>query len=160
ENDEVTEETPQKDENKKPVEKDQVQEDNKTKEEVELPKEDTQKENEYQEEVQEPTEVVEPKENIPQAEEKPTNTPVEPEVEVEPPVQNKDVKTKVNDAYNNASNTQELKKQLTDVVNQTFYLRDNQAFMKSLKVNIEDLSPEEFTYMILKQACENRERNN
>lgn len=156
----MTEETPQKDENKKPVEKDQVQEDNKTKEEVELPKEDTQKENEYQEEVQEPTEVVEPKENIPQAEEKPTNTPVEPEVEVEPPVQNKDVKTKVNDAYNNASNTQELKKQLTDVVNQTFYLRDNQAFMKSLKVNIEDLSPEEFTYMILKQASENRERNN
>ena len=32
--------------------------------------------------------------------------------------------------------------------------------MKSLKVNIEDLSPEEFTYMILKQASENRERNN
>ena len=161
ENDEVTEETLQKDENKEPVEKDQVQEDKESKEEVEVPEEDTQKENEYQEEVQEPTEVVEPKENVPQNEDNQVdNTPVEPEVEVEPPVQNKDVKTKVNDAYNNASNTQELKKQLTDVVNQTFYLRDNQAFMKSLKVNIEDLSPEEFTYMILKQASENRERNN
>lgn len=162
ENDEVTEETPEKDENKEPVERDQVQEE---KEEVELPEEDTPKENDYQEEVQEETEVVEPKENIPQNEDNQVeNTPIEaepePEVEIEPPVQNKDVKTKVSDAFDNASNTQELEKQLTDVVNQTFYLRDNQAFMKTLKVNIEDLSPEEFTYMILKQASENKEKNN
>src|SRR5699024_11926658 len=59
-----------------------------------------------------------------------------------------------------STNTHEFEKKLTDILNQTFYLRDNQAFMKTLKVNIEDLSPEEFTYMILKQASENKEKNN
>lgn len=81
-------------------------------------------------------------------------TPVKEDVEVEkqPSV---NFQKGVNDAYQNAQDKAQLEAHLTNIVNKTFKMSDTEAFMKSLDVNLEDLTPEEFTYMLLKYLSEN-----
>ena len=107
------------------------------------------------------TEPVQPEEEIVEK----TPEYVEPEQPVEEPLVKEDVEVEkqpsvnfqkgVNDAYRNAQDKAQLEAHLTNIVNTTFKMSDTEAFMKSLEVNLEDLTPEEFTYMLLKHVSEN-----
>ena len=107
------------------------------------------------------TEPVQPEENVPaepyEEEYIAPEQPVEQEVPVEeePEQAPTNFQKGVDDAYKNAKDQAQLEEHLTNIVNTTFKVRDSEEFMKSLEVNLEDLSPQEFTYMLLKKLSEN-----
>lgn len=156
-------------ENKDDVEESQSEPDNteESKEPVEKQPEEIEEEvveetPEQSEVPEEPiTEPVQPEEEIVEK----TPEYVEPEQPVEEPPVKEDVEVEkqpsvnfqkgVNDAYRNAQDNAQLEAHLTNIVNTTFKMSDTEAFMKSLDVNLEDLTPEEFTYMLLKHLSEN-----
>lgn len=139
------------DESKEPVEKQEE-----VKEEVveEQPEQNEVPEEPVTEPVQPEEEIVEKAPKYIEPEQPVVEKQVEEEVEIEkqPPV---NFQKGVSDAYKKADDKAQLEKHLTNVVNTTFKMNDTEAFMKSLDVNLEDLTPEEFTYMLLKYLSEN-----
>lgn len=156
--DTVKEEQPEDDNSKKP--EDSTESVEKQPEEVE--QEVVEEQPEQNEVPEEPvTEPVQPEEEIVEKapkyiepEQPVVEKQFEEEVEIEkqPPV---NFQKGVSDAYKKADDKAQLEKHLTNVVNTTFKMSDTEAFMKSLDVNLEDLTPEEFTYMLLKYLSEN-----
>lgn len=156
--DTVKEEQPEDDNSKKP--EDSTESVEKQPEEVEQEVvEEQPKQNEVPEEpvtepVQPEEEIVEKAPKYIEPEQPVVEKQFEEEVEIEkqPPV---NFQKGVSDAYKKADDKAQLEKHLTNVVNTTFKMSDTEAFMKSLDVNLEDLTPEEFTYMLLKYLSEN-----
>ena len=144
-----TEET---EDSKEPVEKQPKE----TEDEVveETPEQSEASEEPITEPVQPEEEIVEKAPEYVEPEQPVVEKPVKEEVEIEkqPPV---NFQKGVSDAYKKADDKAQLEKHLTNVVNTTFKMNDTEAFMKSLDVNLEDLTPEEFTYMLLKYLSEN-----
>ncbi|MCK1975533.1 YSIRK-type signal peptide-containing protein [Jeotgalicoccus huakuii] len=146
----------------KPSETDNAEETDESKEPVEKQEEVVEEQPEQNEVLEEPvTEPVQSEEEIVEKapkyiepEQPVVEKQVEEEVEIEkqPPV---NFQKGVSDAYKKADDKAQLEKHLTNVVNTTFKMNDTEAFMKSLDVNLEDLTPEEFTYMLLKYLSEN-----
>ncbi|WP_026867665.1 YSIRK-type signal peptide-containing protein [Jeotgalicoccus marinus] len=138
-------------ESKEPVEKQEE-----VKEEVveEQPEQNEVPEEPVTEPVQPEEEIVEKAPKYIEPEQPVVEKQVEEEVEIEkqPPV---NFQKGVSDAYKKADDKAQLEKHLTNVVNTTFKMNDTEAFIKSLDVNLEDLTPEEFTYMLLKYLSEN-----
>ena len=175
EEDEVEDEETEQDrdtENKDTVKEEQPEDDNSKK-----PEDSTESVEKQPEEVEQ--EVVEEQPEQNEVPEEPVTEPVQPEEEIvekapkyiepEQPVVEKQFEEEVeiekqppvnfqkgvSDAYKKADDKAQLEKHLTNVVNTTFKMSDTEAFMKSLDVNLEDLTPEEFTYMLLKYLSEN-----
>src|SRR5699024_4937660 len=65
----------------------------------------------------------------------------------------------VTEAYSEYETKEELSDSLSKVVEQTFTAKDTKTFMKTVDENLEDLTPEEFTFLIYKQLSDNKDEN-